>query len=83
MSKKRPYKKRRKRKPEKEPVEMPLPGASDKMMADIGRLLSQQEFGSIDEANDFLQKWLASGQPLPPPLRWRPGIRAGRRCCVR
>ena len=65
MSKKRPYRKRRKGKPKKEPMEMPPPGAPDKMMADISRLLNEQEFESIDEANEYMQKWLTSGQPLP------------------
>jgi len=36
----------------------------DKMMADIGRLLEQQEFDSIDEANAFLQEQMASGEPI-------------------
>jgi tetratricopeptide (TPR) repeat protein len=37
----------------------------DKMMADIGRLLEQQEFDSIDEANAYLQQVMASGEPIP------------------
>ncbi len=36
----------------------------DKAMADIGRLLSEREFESIDEANAFLQQMMSSGGVL-------------------
>ena len=35
----------------------------DKTMADIGRLLNEQEFESIDEANAFMEVMMASGGP--------------------
>lgn len=37
----------------------------EKVMSDIGRLLSEREFASVEEANAFLQKTLASGGPPP------------------
>lgn len=43
--------------------------ALEQSLADVGRLLSEQEFGSIDEINAFLQSALASGQPLSKPGR--------------
>ncbi len=49
--------------------EMPIPDrrAFEKTMADVGRLLSEREFASIDEANAFLHDLMASGQPIAPP----------------
>ncbi|HEX6293452.1 MAG TPA: hypothetical protein VFZ66_30000 [Herpetosiphonaceae bacterium] len=54
----------------------PIPGppimdrrAMEKMMAQVSRALSEQEFESIDEANAFLQELMTSGrldQPSPP-----------------
>jgi tetratricopeptide (TPR) repeat protein len=35
----------------------------DKMMADIGRLLREREFESIDEANAFMEDLMSSGGP--------------------
>jgi len=68
MSGRRPRKKRR-RSTESSP-DIPTPGiarrAMEKTMSDIGKLLSEQEFDSIEEANAFLQQALASGQPLVP-----------------
>jgi tetratricopeptide (TPR) repeat protein len=66
MRKKRPQKKRHTNKTKRTQID-PIPDrrAMDKMMADIGRLLESQEFDSIDEANAYLQKVLASDQPFP------------------
>lgn len=47
----------------------PLPFSAHSMeslMADIGRLLDEQEFESIDEANAYLQALTLSGQPIAP-----------------
>ena len=64
MSKK-PYRKGRKRKAKKDTAPMPDRRGMEKMMADIGRLLEEHEFESIDEANAYMQQLMASGQPLP------------------
>jgi len=40
--------------------------AMEKTMSDITKLLNEQDFDSIEEANAFLQQALASGQPLAP-----------------
>jgi tetratricopeptide (TPR) repeat protein len=67
MSKKKhPPKKRGTGKSQKTPSE-PLPDrrAMDKMMADLGRLLEEQEFDSIDDINAYLQQLMASGEPIP------------------
>lgn len=42
---------------------MPDRRAMEKMMADVGRLLSEHEFESAEEAEAFLQQVLASGGP--------------------
>lgn len=39
--------------------------AMEKTMADIGKLLREREFDSIEEANAFLQHIVASGEPIP------------------
>ncbi|MBP8974741.1 MAG: tetratricopeptide repeat protein [Anaerolineae bacterium] len=39
----------------------------EKMMSDLNRLLSQQEFANIDEVNAFMEKLMASGQPPSAP----------------
>lgn len=39
--------------------------AIEKMMSDIGKLLNEREFASVDDANAFLQEMLAKGGPLP------------------
>jgi len=41
--------------------------AMEKIMSDVGKLLSEHEFASVDDANDFLQDMLAKGGPLPLP----------------
>jgi tetratricopeptide (TPR) repeat protein len=39
--------------------------ALESSLADIGRLLSEHQSGSIDEANKFIQEYLKSGKPFP------------------
>lgn len=39
--------------------------AMEKVSSDLGRLLREREFGSVEEANAFLGKLLDSGEPLP------------------
>lgn len=41
------------------------PFNTEKMMADLTRLLEEQEFESIEEANEFLEELVASGKPIP------------------
>jgi len=66
MSKKRFSKKGNSKKSNKINSDPPFDRRSmDKMMADIGHMLEQQEFDSIDEANAFLQQVMASGEPIP------------------
>lgn len=55
----------RKNKPAKEVGPLPDRRGMDRMMADLRRLLEEQQFASIDEANAFLQQLNASGQPIP------------------
>lgn len=43
----------------------PDPRVMEKMMADLHRLMEEQEFESMEEANAFLQKIVKSGQPVP------------------
>lgn len=38
--------------------------AREKTLADVGKLLSEQEFDSTEEANAFLQQVLGSGMPV-------------------
>jgi tetratricopeptide (TPR) repeat protein len=38
--------------------------AMEKTLADVGKLLSEQEFDSIEEANAFLQQVMGSGMPI-------------------
>jgi tetratricopeptide (TPR) repeat protein len=38
--------------------------AMEKTLSDIGRILQEKNFESIDQANQFLQEMLASGKPL-------------------
>jgi tetratricopeptide (TPR) repeat protein len=66
MSKKKPYRKRRKRKAKPEDPTMPDPRAMEKMTADLGRMLSDQEFDSIDEAKAYIEELIFSGEPIPP-----------------
>ncbi len=73
MRKKRPQTRRRTRNIKRTQTD-PIPDrrAMDKTMADIVRLLESQEFDSLDEANAYLQKVLASGQPMPSPAARTP-----------
>jgi tetratricopeptide (TPR) repeat protein len=41
--------------------------AMEKVMSGTGKLLSEHEFASVDEANDFLHDLLTQGGPLPSP----------------
>jgi len=41
--------------------------AMEKMLADVGKLLEEQEFESIEEANAFLEQMMASGMPVARP----------------
>jgi tetratricopeptide (TPR) repeat protein len=66
MSKKRPPRRRAKKgKPKKKATAMPDPRSMEKTMAELGRLLSEQEFESTDEVNAFLQGVMAAGEPPP------------------
>jgi tetratricopeptide (TPR) repeat protein len=56
-----------KKAPKKPPeTSMPAfdPRAMEKMLADVGRVLSEREFASAEEANAYLNDMLASGQPM-------------------
>lgn len=64
MSKK-PYRKRRKSKKPKKETPQPDRRGMDKMMDDLGRLLEDKEFDSIDDINAYLQQLMTSGQPIP------------------
>ncbi len=64
MSKK-PNRKRRRRNARKPDAPLPDRRGMEKMMADLGRLMEQQGFESIDEANAFLQQFMDSDVPLP------------------
>lgn len=73
MSKKKPKKypmQRRKKasapksKPQQDTNTPPDRRALEKSLTDIGRILNEHEFESIDEANAFIQNMLASGKPL-------------------
>lgn len=63
--KKKSYRKRRKGGAKKDAGPLPDQRGMEKMMEDIGRLLGEQEFESIDETNAFLEQLMASGQPIP------------------
>ncbi len=74
MTRKRSSKKnapmQRKRKPKPEtshPQAPPDRRALEKTMADLGRILNEQKFESIDEANAFIQNLMESGQPFDRP----------------
>jgi tetratricopeptide (TPR) repeat protein len=43
----------------------PDPRVMEKMMADLHRVLEEQDFESMEEANAFLQKMVESGEPVP------------------
>ncbi len=69
MTKKQSRKKSRQQEaPNPSPVDR---RALEKTTFDISRLLSDHEFGSIDEANQFLRELLDSGSPLDSPPRSR------------
>jgi len=57
MAKKKPSK--------KQSSETPASRSSEQMMRDISRMLSERDFDSIDEMNQFLQENLVGGQPIP------------------
>lgn len=44
---------------------MPDPRAMERMTADLGRLLGEQDFKTIEEAEAFVEALMASGKPLP------------------
>jgi tetratricopeptide (TPR) repeat protein len=75
MSKKKPQKKypmQRKvsshtSQPKQDTSSPPDRRALEKSLSDIGRILSEHEFESIDEANAFMQNLMATGQPLDRP----------------
>ena len=48
------------------------PRAMEKTLADTGRLLQEQGFESLDEANAFLRDIMNSGTPLPSPANLTP-----------
>jgi hypothetical protein len=58
--------KRRSKKTKSVEVESPLADrrALEKSVGDVTRLLEDQEFGSVDEANAFLEGMLSSGEPI-------------------
>jgi tetratricopeptide (TPR) repeat protein len=62
MSKKKPFRKNRKGKPKKT---IPDPRGVEKTTADLTRLLAEQQFQSMDEANAFMENLMKSGQPIP------------------
>lgn len=53
--------------PETRPGAPPDRRALEKTMADLGRILSEHEFESIDEVNAFVQTLMESGQPIDRP----------------
>jgi tetratricopeptide (TPR) repeat protein len=65
MSKKKRKSQRKKHTAHQKHRPIPDRRAMEKTLADIGRILNEQEFESVDEANAFLNKMLASGEPLP------------------
>ena len=51
------------------PPSWPDRRALEKSLADIGRLLSEREFASMEEVNAFLDELMASGKPIEAPPR--------------
>src|SRR5690606_3453119 len=47
------------------PPPLPGPHSMEKMMSDLTRLMQEQEFASIEEANAFLEQYMQGGQPIP------------------
>src|SRR5712692_8149437 len=70
MNRRKPTRKPPARKPPQPNVAPPTPDfrLTERSMAQLGRLLSQHEFASVEEVNAFLQNALASGglPPAPP-----------------
>jgi tetratricopeptide (TPR) repeat protein len=64
--KKKPESKRSRRKESTPAVPAFDRRSMEKMMADIGKLLEEHDFESIEEANEFLQQIVASGMPEMP-----------------
>lgn len=71
MSKKKTKSKRKGERPSGGQGVASLPDwrAMEKHFSDVGRILSEREFASAEEANTYLQERLASGQPLSAPPR--------------
>jgi len=70
MSKKLKKKNRKRIKPESDSTSsFPDRRAMEKTLADIGRLLSEREFESIDEVNAYIEEVLASGEIPPSPAQ--------------
>jgi hypothetical protein len=63
-------KKRRDENQEDAPLVLPFgdPRAMERVSQDLGRLLAEREFGSIEEANAFLNELLSQEGGLPPTL---------------
>lgn len=49
---------------------------TESMMSDLQKLLSQQEFESIDQVNAFMQNLVSSGQPIPRFKNDNPAVQA-------
>jgi tetratricopeptide (TPR) repeat protein len=65
MSKKKPQRRRRQKKASQEEPAIFDPRLMEKMTADLQRLLSEQEFETIDEAKTFMNEMLVSSMPFP------------------
>ena len=65
MSNKKPQKRRPKKKASQEEPAIFDPRLMEKMTADLQRLLSEQEFETIDEAKAFMNDLMASSMPFP------------------
>ncbi|MDI7275397.1 MAG: hypothetical protein QME94_05425 [Anaerolineae bacterium] len=61
-----PSRKKELRRPAEPPAVMAGRWTMEKALASIGRLLSEREFASLDEANAFLDDLMASGLPTAP-----------------
>lgn len=66
---KKPSRKPRKDRSGEEPEIILTPGGPhmERLLNDISRLLQEQHFETIEEANAYLEQLLASGEPLPAP----------------
>jgi tetratricopeptide (TPR) repeat protein len=78
MSDQKPQKRRGRAAPPKSSA-TPSPAdfrrANEKMLQNVGKLLQEREFGSVDEANAYLQELLSSGG-IPAPMATNPLDRA-------